>query len=88
MLCRLSDDEYALGDGLCTHAKVHLADGALVDGQIECPKHNGRFDARTGDADAQAGARGAVHVSGPAGRWATRQRSRTRAHRRSSHEVH
>jgi Na+-transporting NADH:ubiquinone oxidoreductase subunit F len=48
VLCRLTADEYALGDGLCTHAKVHLADGALVDGQIECPKHNGRFDAHTG----------------------------------------
>jgi Na+-transporting NADH:ubiquinone oxidoreductase subunit F len=50
VLCRLSADEFALGDGLCTHAKVHLADGALVDGQIECPKHNGRFDAHTGEA--------------------------------------
>jgi Na+-transporting NADH:ubiquinone oxidoreductase subunit F len=50
VLCRLSADEFALGDGICTHAKVHLADGALVDGQIECPKHNGRFDARTGEA--------------------------------------
>jgi Na+-transporting NADH:ubiquinone oxidoreductase subunit F len=50
VLCRLSADEFALGDGMCTHAQVHLADGALVDGQIECPKHNGRFDARTGEA--------------------------------------
>jgi fatty acid desaturase/nitrite reductase/ring-hydroxylating ferredoxin subunit len=50
VLCRLTDDEFALGDGICTHAKVHLADGALVDGEIECPKHNGRFDARTGEA--------------------------------------
>jgi fatty acid desaturase/nitrite reductase/ring-hydroxylating ferredoxin subunit len=50
VLCRLSDDEYVVGDGLCTHHKVHLAGGALVDGQIECPKHNGRFDARTGEA--------------------------------------
>ncbi len=48
VLCRLTDDEFVLADGLCTHAKVHLADGALVDGQIECPKHNARFDARTG----------------------------------------
>jgi fatty acid desaturase/nitrite reductase/ring-hydroxylating ferredoxin subunit len=48
VLCRLADDEFVVGDGLCTHAKVHLADGALVEGQIECPKHNGRFDARTG----------------------------------------
>jgi Na+-transporting NADH:ubiquinone oxidoreductase subunit F len=50
VLCRLTDDEFVLGDGMCTHAQVHLADGALVDGQIECPKHNGRFDARTGEA--------------------------------------
>jgi Na+-transporting NADH:ubiquinone oxidoreductase subunit F len=50
VLCRLNDGEFALGDGICTHAKVHLADGALVDGEIECPKHNGRFDARTGEA--------------------------------------
>lgn len=36
-------------DGLCTHEQVHLADGlVLVDGIVECPKHNGRFDYRTG----------------------------------------
>lgn len=50
VLARLGDDEFALCDGLCTHAKVHLADGAIVDDQIECPKHNARFDARTGEA--------------------------------------
>jgi 3-phenylpropionate/trans-cinnamate dioxygenase ferredoxin subunit len=48
VLCRLGDDEFVLGDGICPHAQVHLADGAIVDGQIECPKHNGRVDARTG----------------------------------------
>ncbi len=37
-------------DGWCTHAKVHLADGAIVGDEIECPKHNGRFDCRTGEA--------------------------------------
>ncbi|MBM3815495.1 MAG: non-heme iron oxygenase ferredoxin subunit [Actinobacteria bacterium] len=37
-------------DGLCTHGKAHLADG-FVDGDvIECPKHNGRFNAVTGAA--------------------------------------
>lgn len=50
VLARLGEDEFALCDGLCTHAEVHLADGAVVDGQIECPKHNARFDARTGEA--------------------------------------
>ncbi len=49
VLCRLADGQFALADGLCTHAQVHLCDGALVDGQIECPKHNGRFDLATGE---------------------------------------
>ncbi len=37
-------------DGLCTHESVHLADGLVMDNIIECPKHNGRFDYRTGQA--------------------------------------
>lgn len=36
--------------GLCTHEKVHLADGLVMDNIIECPKHNGRFDYTTGEA--------------------------------------
>lgn len=35
-------------DGLCTHEKVHLAEGLVIDDTIECPKHNGRFNYRTG----------------------------------------
>ncbi len=50
VIARLTADEFALCDGVCTHAQVHLAGGALVEGQIECPKHNARFDARTGAA--------------------------------------
>jgi 3-phenylpropionate/trans-cinnamate dioxygenase ferredoxin subunit len=42
-----SDEVYAT-DGLCTHEQVHLADGLVMDHSIECPKHNGRFDYRTG----------------------------------------
>jgi nitrite reductase/ring-hydroxylating ferredoxin subunit len=49
VLACLGDGEFSLCDGICTHAKVHLAGGAIVDGQIECPKHNARFDARTGE---------------------------------------
>lgn len=37
-------------DGLCTHEKVHLADGLVMDDEIECPKHNGRFNYKTGAA--------------------------------------
>ena len=47
---RSPEDEYFCTDGLCTHEKVHLADGLVMDDIIECPKHNGRFDYRTGAA--------------------------------------
>ncbi|WP_421693115.1 MocE family 2Fe-2S type ferredoxin [Aestuariivirga sp.] len=47
---RSPDDEWYATDGLCTHEKVHLADGLVMDHIIECPKHNGRFDYRTGQA--------------------------------------
>ncbi|NDI01805.1 MAG: hypothetical protein EBY57_08445 [Actinobacteria bacterium] len=49
VLGKLGEDEFILCDGLCTHANIHLADGALIDGEIECPKHNGRFDCKTGE---------------------------------------
>jgi 3-phenylpropionate/trans-cinnamate dioxygenase ferredoxin component len=47
---RSPDDKYFATDVLCTHAKVHLADGLVMDNIIECPKHNGRFDYTTGQA--------------------------------------
>lgn len=40
---RLGDDKYSATEGICTHGTSHLADGLIVDDQIECPKHNGRF---------------------------------------------
>ncbi|HTV12546.1 MAG TPA: fatty acid desaturase [Acidimicrobiales bacterium] len=46
----LAANDFALTDGLCTHAGTHLADGHLEGHVIECPKHNGRFDVRTGEA--------------------------------------
>ncbi len=49
-LYRLGENDFALTDGLCTHAQTHLADGHLEGAVIECPKHNGRFDVRTGEA--------------------------------------
>lgn len=33
---------------LCTHDNGTLSDGELVDGEIECPRHGGRFDVKTG----------------------------------------
>jgi 3-phenylpropionate/trans-cinnamate dioxygenase ferredoxin component len=47
---RTADDRYYATDGLCTHEKVHLAGGFVMDTIIECPKHNGRFDFTTGKA--------------------------------------
>ncbi len=47
---RTSDDRYYATDGLCTHEKVHLAHGLVMDHVIECAKHNGRFDFTTGRA--------------------------------------
>lgn len=45
---RSPDDRYYATDGLCTHQAVHLADGLVIDGAVECPRHNGRFDYTTG----------------------------------------
>jgi 3-phenylpropionate/trans-cinnamate dioxygenase ferredoxin component len=47
---RSPEDRFYATDGLCTHEKVHLADGLVMDSIIECPKHNGRFDYTTGAA--------------------------------------
>ena len=45
---RSPEDGYFATDGHCTHEKAHLADGLVMDHLIECPKHNGQFDYRTG----------------------------------------
>ena len=37
-------------DGLCSHEQVHLCDGLVMGELIECPKHNGRFNYKTGAA--------------------------------------
>ena len=47
---RSPDDEWFATAGLCTHEMVHLADGLVLDDTIECPKHNGRFNYKTGEA--------------------------------------
>ena len=47
---RTADGKFFATDGLCTHQKVHLSGGFVMDNLIECPKHNGRFDFTTGKA--------------------------------------
>src|SRR5688500_10870802 len=46
---RSPDDRFFATDGTCTHEKAFLADGLVMGHLIECPKHNGRFDYRTGE---------------------------------------
>jgi 3-phenylpropionate/trans-cinnamate dioxygenase ferredoxin subunit len=47
---RSPEDEYFATDGLCTHEAFELYDGFVMDDIIECPKHNGRFNYKTGEA--------------------------------------
>ncbi len=42
--------EFHATAGKCTHEAVHLCDGLVMGHLIECPKHNGQFDYRTGKA--------------------------------------
>ncbi len=47
---RTADKQLYATDGICTHGKTHLAGGFVVGNQIECPKHNGRFNLVDGTA--------------------------------------
>lgn len=47
---RSPDNTFHATDGVCTHEHAHLADGLVMGDIIECPKHNGRFDYKTGEA--------------------------------------
>ena len=47
---RSREDSFHATDGHCTHEHVHLADGLVMNDIIECPKHNGRFNYKTGEA--------------------------------------
>lgn len=44
------EGDFFATDGRCTHEEVHLCDGLVMGHLIECPKHNGQFDYRTGEA--------------------------------------
>lgn len=47
---RSPEGDFYATDGYCTHEKSHLVDG-WVDGHIiECSRHFGQFDYRTGEA--------------------------------------
>ena len=44
------DGAFFATDGVCTHEHAYLADGLVMNDIIECPKHNGRFNYKTGAA--------------------------------------
>jgi MocE subfamily Rieske [2Fe-2S] domain protein len=43
-LCRDDQGKLYAVDGICTHGNVHLAEGLVKGGILECSKHNGRFN--------------------------------------------
>lgn len=47
---RSPQGDFFATDGNCTHERTHLADGLVIDNIIECPRHNGQFDYKTGEA--------------------------------------
>lgn len=42
------DGRFYVTQDQCTHGPGSLADGFVLDGEIECPFHQGRFDIATG----------------------------------------
>lgn len=40
---KTAEGDIFASDGHCTHERTLLCDGLVMDGTIECPKHNGRF---------------------------------------------
>lgn len=47
---RSASGEFYATAGMCTHEHQLLCDGFVIGDSIECPRHNGRFDFRTGAA--------------------------------------
>lgn len=47
---RSPENTYHATDAICTHERAQLADGLVMGDVIECPKHNGRFNYKTGEA--------------------------------------
>ena len=49
LIAKYDNEFYALED-TCSHDGAELSDGDLVDCQIQCQRHGGRFDLKTGEA--------------------------------------
>ncbi len=50
IVVRSPDDTFHALDGRCSHERVHLCDGLVMDYSVECPKHSSVFDYRNGEA--------------------------------------
>lgn len=50
VVVRTQDDRVFAIDAKCSHGNARLADGYVDGVEIECPKHNGRFNVTTGEA--------------------------------------
>lgn len=46
---RIGDDVHVIADR-CSHAEASLAEGDLVDTEVECPRHGALFDVTTGES--------------------------------------
>lgn len=46
---RLGAGDFFATANVCTHEHAFLSEGFLEYGVIECPRHSGRFDVKTGD---------------------------------------
>ncbi len=44
------EGRFYASDDACTHQRSRLSDGFVIDHVIECARHQGRFDIRTGRA--------------------------------------
>ena len=44
--------EFCAIEDVCTHDGSAIADGCIIDGAIECPRHGARFDLKTGEVTA------------------------------------
>ncbi len=49
-IIRSPNGSFHATDGFCTHERAHLAEGLVDEFEIECPRHHGAFDYRTGMA--------------------------------------
>lgn len=50
LIVRSPESDYYCVDGICSHERVELSGGLVMDYQLECPKHSGCFDYRSGEA--------------------------------------